>query len=57
MNLAEIRTYVAGVLKSSRESGQQFGVLDPHRDMLPIARELSSQPPPQLKKRPTKKES
>ncbi len=31
--------YVAEVLKSTR---QQFGALDPHGDMLPIAGELSS---------------
>ena len=44
----------AEVLKPTRESGQQFGSLDPHGDMLPMARELLSQPPAKLK-RPAKK--
>jgi type IV secretory pathway VirB4 component len=50
------KTYVPEVLKSTRESGQQFGALDPHGDMLPMARELFSQPPTKLK-RPAKKRS
>jgi DNA helicase HerA-like ATPase len=48
------KTYVAEVLKPTRESGQQFGSLDPHGDMLPMARELLSQPPTK-RKRPAKK--
>jgi hypothetical protein len=44
------KTYIAEVLKSTRESGQQFGALDPHGDMFPIARELFSQPPPKRKR-------
>jgi type IV secretory pathway VirB4 component len=49
------KIYVAEVLKSTRESGQQFGALDRHGDMFPIARELSSQPPPKLKRRAKKR--
>jgi hypothetical protein len=50
------KTYVAEVLKSTRESGQQFGALDPHGDMLLMAPELIYQPATKLK-RPTKKRS
>ena len=49
-------TDVASILKSNRESGQQFGVLDPHGDTLPSARKLFTQPPKKLK-RPAKKRS